>query len=41
MKVLARLCGHSPHQTEKLLDRLVTLAHVAWHLPPQARAVQQ
>lgn len=47
MKVLARLCGHSPHQAEELLDRLVTLAdclaslpdtaHVAWHLSPQAR----
>lgn len=47
MKVLARLCGHSPHQTEELLDRLVALAdclallpdtaHVAWHLSPQAR----
>lgn len=46
-KVLARLCGHSPHQTEELLDRLVTLAdclallpdtaHAAWHLSPQAR----
>jgi hypothetical protein len=47
MEVLARLCGHSPHQTEELLDRLVTFAdclallpdtaHAAWRLSPQAR----
>ncbi|PBC92496.1 hypothetical protein BX281_0157 [Streptomyces sp. Ag82_O1-15] len=49
MEVLARLCGHSPHQTEELLDRLVTSRsltawhyfretdEVAWHLSPQAR----
>jgi hypothetical protein len=33
MAVVARLCGHSPQQTEVLLDRLVaerTLS--AWHL---------
>jgi hypothetical protein len=50
MEVLARLCGHSPHQTEELLDRLVT-SHVLaawqyehetdevfWYLSPQAAA---
>jgi hypothetical protein len=47
MEVLARLCGHSPHQSAELLDRLteshtLTLWHhdretdeVFWHLPPQ------
>nr|AOE46824.1 hypothetical protein [Streptomyces antibioticus] len=32
MDVLARLCGHSPHQTAELLDRLVA-SHVltSWH----------
>lgn len=45
MDVLARLCGHSPHQTVELLDRLAgirTLAawqhnrdtdEVLWQLP--------
>ncbi|WP_306935176.1 hypothetical protein [Streptomyces phaeochromogenes] len=45
MEVLARLCGHSPHQTAELLDRL-TASHtltawqqcretdeVLWHIP--------
>ncbi|MFE7834755.1 hypothetical protein ACFU53_01360 [Streptomyces sp. NPDC057474] len=32
MDVLARLCGHSPHQTGELLDRLVALRTLtAWH----------
>ncbi|MFB8183374.1 hypothetical protein ACFC8N_46905 [Streptomyces sp. NPDC055966] len=32
MDVLARLCGHSPHQTAELLDRLVvTRALASWH----------
>ncbi|MFK0025649.1 hypothetical protein [Streptomyces sp. NPDC090798] len=47
MEVLARLCGHSPHQTTQLLDRLhashtlTTWQHnretdeVVWHLPQQ------
>ncbi|WSQ15132.1 hypothetical protein OG604_49670 [Streptomyces sp. NBC_01231] len=47
MEVLARLCGHSPHQTVELLDRLsaaqalATWQHnresdeVFWHLPQQ------
>jgi hypothetical protein len=46
LEILARLCGHSCHQTEALLDRLVaartlTAWHhhresdeVVWHLPP-------
>lgn len=46
LEVLARLCGHSRHQTQELLDRLVaartlTAWHhhrdndeVVWHLPP-------
>lgn len=46
LEILARLCGHSCHQTEELLDRLVaarilTAWHhhretdeVVWHLPP-------
>ncbi|MEI5521958.1 hypothetical protein WB401_04195 [Streptomyces brasiliscabiei] len=45
LEILARLCGHSRHQTEELLDRLVaartlTAWHhretdeVVWHLPP-------
>ncbi|MFJ8510197.1 hypothetical protein [Streptomyces avermitilis] len=29
MEVLTRLCGHSPHQTEELLDRLVTMHSLA------------
>ncbi|MDX3673096.1 hypothetical protein [Streptomyces europaeiscabiei] len=47
MNVLARMCGHSPHQTAELLDRLtasrtLTAWHhnretdeVFWHLPQQ------
>ncbi|MEU9289964.1 hypothetical protein AB0D57_36260 [Streptomyces sp. NPDC048275] len=47
MEVLARLCGHSPHQAAELLDRLTasliltTWQHnqetdeVVWHLPQQ------
>ncbi|MFG2030492.1 hypothetical protein [Streptomyces sp. NPDC048825] len=47
MEVLARLCGHAPHQTSELLDRLtashtLTIWHhnretdeVFWHLPQQ------
>ncbi|MGW2433689.1 hypothetical protein [Streptomyces sp. NPDC001640] len=32
MDVLARLCGHSPHQTAELLDRLTsTRVLAAWH----------
>ncbi|MEU6325541.1 hypothetical protein [Streptomyces sp. NPDC047009] len=32
MDVLARLCGHSPHQTAELLDRLTTIRILAaWH----------
>ncbi|MGI5144080.1 hypothetical protein [Streptomyces sp. CA-106110] len=32
MDVLARLCGHSPHQTAELLDRLTTVRVLAaWH----------
>ncbi|MCT9113306.1 hypothetical protein N4G69_48665 [Streptomyces mirabilis] len=32
MEVLARLCGHSPHQAEELLDRLVASRSLtAWH----------
>jgi hypothetical protein len=32
MEVLARLCGHSPHQAEELLDRLVASHSLAaWH----------
>ncbi|MET7728379.1 hypothetical protein [Streptomyces mirabilis] len=32
MEVLARLCGHSLHQVEELLDRLVASRSVAaWH----------
>ncbi|MGW7786074.1 hypothetical protein [Streptomyces tricolor] len=32
MEVLARLCGHSPHQTAELLDRLVaTRVLASWH----------
>ncbi|WP_318205852.1 hypothetical protein [Streptomyces sp. SCL15-4] len=32
MDVLARLCGHSPHQTAELLDRLVASRVLAfWH----------
>jgi hypothetical protein len=32
MDVLARLCGHSPHQTAELLDRLTgSSALTAWH----------
>jgi hypothetical protein len=32
MDVLARLCGHSPHQTAELLDRLTTTRILAaWH----------
>ncbi|MGV9567739.1 hypothetical protein [Streptomyces sp. NPDC003480] len=32
MDVLARLCGHSPHQTAELLDRLTSnRALAAWH----------
>ena len=32
MDVLARLCGHSPHQTGEILDRLVALRTLAaWH----------
>lgn len=50
MEVLARLCGHSPHQTEELLDRLVTTHmltswqyyretdEVSWHVPSPAKA---
>ncbi|MFJ4624678.1 hypothetical protein [Streptomyces sp. NPDC088812] len=47
INVLARMCGHSPHQTAELLDRL-TASHtltawhhnretdeVFWHLPQQ------
>ncbi|MER5905109.1 hypothetical protein ABT150_34360 [Streptomyces mirabilis] len=52
MEVLARLCGHSPHQTEELLDRLVTSRSLAawrycrdtdevvWDLSSQARAAR-
>ncbi|MFD8006211.1 hypothetical protein [Streptomyces mirabilis] len=52
MEVLARLCGHSPHQTTQLLDRLTathTLAtwqqnretdEVFWHLPQQHPVAQ-
>ncbi|WP_235613966.1 hypothetical protein [Streptomyces olivochromogenes] len=52
MEVLARLCGHSPHQTAQLLDRLKathTLAtwqhnretdEVSWHLPQQHPAAR-
>lgn len=47
MAVPARLCGHSPHQTGELLDRLVAQGtpaawhrnqetdEVVWQLPPQ------
>ncbi|MFP3992743.1 hypothetical protein U9R90_35755, partial [Streptomyces sp. E11-3] len=50
MEVLARLCGHSPHQAEELLDRLVITRmltswrycretdEVSWHLPSPANA---
>ncbi|MFF7889659.1 hypothetical protein ACH40F_54385 [Streptomyces sp. NPDC020794] len=32
MEVLARLCGHSPHQAEEFLDRLVASRSLAaWH----------
>ncbi|MFF4829571.1 hypothetical protein ACFY20_43175 [Streptomyces sp. NPDC001312] len=32
MDTLAHLCGHSPHQTAELLDRLTrTRVLVAWH----------
>lgn len=32
MEVLARPCGHPPHQTEELLDRLVASRSLAaWH----------
>ncbi|MET9104043.1 hypothetical protein [Streptomyces antibioticus] len=45
LEILARLCGHSCHQTEELLDRLVAACaltgwhhqretdEVVWHLP--------
>lgn len=48
MEVLARLCGHSPHQIEELLDRLVAARmlaswqycqesdEVSWHFPSPA-----
>ncbi|MFF4693274.1 hypothetical protein [Streptomyces sp. NPDC001307] len=47
MDILARLCGHSPHQTAELLDRLATAGilttwqhsrdtdEVLWQLPHQ------
>jgi hypothetical protein len=32
LDILARLCGHSPHQTAELLDRLTTTRTLtAWH----------
>ncbi|KUL37410.1 hypothetical protein [Streptomyces regalis] len=32
MEILARLCGHSPHQSAELFDRLVAMrALAAWH----------
>lgn len=31
LEILARLCGHSRHQTEELLDRLVARTLTAWH----------
>ncbi|MFF7603413.1 hypothetical protein [Streptomyces mirabilis] len=32
MEMLARLCGHSPHQAEEFLDRLVASRSLAaWH----------
>lgn len=52
MEVLARLCGHSPHQTAELLDRLTashTLAawqhcretdEIFWHIPQQHTAAR-
>ncbi|MER5699831.1 hypothetical protein ABT255_50570 [Streptomyces mirabilis] len=49
IEVLARLCGHSPHQAEELLDRMVAprslaawrycrdTGEVAWRLSFQVR----
>ncbi|WP_413755048.1 hypothetical protein [Streptomyces sp. MMBL 11-3] len=40
MEVLARLCGHSPHQTAELLDRLTaSRALAAWHHDRETDAV--
>jgi hypothetical protein len=52
MEALARLCGHSPHQTAELLDRL-TASHalaawqqcretdeIFWHIPQQHTAAR-